>query len=197
MQQALAGLPRSIAQDDEAQRQRWRAELSQAVGGLGGLLTGLAPEFDALLGQQPPVADISPLEARHRFTTVIRGLLKAVCRPEHPVVLFIDDWQWADAASLDLLSKLEVGSTLRYLLLVAAYRENEADEHHPLTATLGELNRLAVPLELSPVRNLPLEEVRALLADTLQPRVRKLDTLAGARLRALPDPHWPARQTKP
>jgi len=81
--------------------------------------------------------------------------------------MFLDDWQWADAASLDLLRKLEVGTTLRYLVLVASYRSNEVDDKHPLTFTLKELNRLSVPVESLPIQVLGATDVRLMLSDAL------------------------------
>ena len=178
IRQALTALCRQLLDDEEAQCAHWRTELRQAVGNLGRLVLDLVPEFEALLGQPPPVADISPPEARHRFAGVLRELLQVVCRPEHPVVLFIDDWQWADAASLELLTRLQVDSALRYLLMVVSYRDNEVDSLHPLEAALEDLRRQSVPVELLAVQNLLVTEVKELLADTLQPAAAELGGVA-------------------
>ena len=97
----------------------------ESIGNLGQVLVDLVPEFESLIGVQPPLAVISPQEARHRFADVFRNFLKVICRPEHPLVLFIDDWQWADAASCELLRQLQVGITLRYLLVIVSYRDND------------------------------------------------------------------------
>lgn len=178
IRQALTALCRELDRDDDLQRQHWKTRLLQAVGSLGQLLVDLVPELESLLGKQPPVADISPLEARHRFGGVFREFLKVLCRPEHPVVLFIDDWQWADAASLDLLTKLQVDSALRYLLVIVSYRDNEVDSAHPLITAVEELRRQSVPVDVLEVRNLALEEVRALLVDTLKPQAESPGGLA-------------------
>ncbi len=111
--QALEELCRELQSGDAQSRSRWKADILQAVGELGQVLLDLAPEFESFLGPQRSLENISPQEARHRFAEVFRAFLKVVSLPEHPLVLFIDDWQWADAASFELLKQLQVGLTLR------------------------------------------------------------------------------------
>jgi len=178
IRQALAALCGELSRDDEQQRQRWRCALLNALGEHGQLLIDLVPELELLLGKQAPVAQISALEARHRFEAVFREFLKVICQPEHPVVLFIDDWQWADRASLDLLSKLQVNVSLQYLLVIVAYRDNEVEDSHPLIAAIDDLRHQATPLDLLEVCALTLEDVRALLQDALKPALDNLDGLA-------------------
>jgi predicted ATPase len=75
---------------------------------IGQVLVDLVPEFESFLGKQPPLGQISPQEARHRFANVLRNFFKVICLPEPPLVLFLDDWQWTDAASLELLRQLQL-----------------------------------------------------------------------------------------
>lgn len=178
IRQALRQLAGELASAPPVQRQRWKELILEAVGDLGSLLTDLAPELEALLGVQPPVSDISPYEAPHRFAAVLRSFLGVFCQAEHPVVLFVDDWQWADAASLAVLRQLQVNTTLRYLLVIASYRDEEVDASHPLTGVLEDLHRLELPIQRLEVRNLAAAQVKALLADTLHPSVHDLDELA-------------------
>jgi PAS domain S-box-containing protein len=178
IRQALTELAHELQSEDESLRLQWRAELRHAVGELGRLLVDLAPELDSLLGPQPPVAEISPVEARHRFAGVLRSFLDAVCRPEHPVVLFLDDWQWADTASMELLKQLQVGTTLRYLLVIASYRDNEVGPAHPLAATLEDLARQPVRVGVIEVSSLGVEDVRAWVTDLLRPAAHDPGALA-------------------
>ena len=178
IRQALGDLGRQMLALEPAERVRWKAEILSAVGELGGLVTALAPELELFLGLQPAVPDISPFEASHRFAAALRNFFAVFCRAEHPVVLFIDDWQWADPASLAVLQQLQVGTTLRYLLVVASYRDNEVDAAHPLNSVIADLRRQAVHVRLLPVLDLAAPEVKALLADTLQPAVEDLPGLA-------------------
>lgn len=177
LREALSELVRELDAASPPERDRWREAIQQALGDLGRLLTALVPELEALLGPQPEVPDISHLEAPHRFAALIRAFLGVFCRAEHPVVLFIDDWQWADAASLAVLLHLEVGSTLHYLLFVASYRDNEVGEGHPLRVAEENLNRASVPIGVLEVSDLEPAEVGALLADTLEPTVADLGGL--------------------
>ncbi len=174
----LGAFCRELAGDDRASREAWETRLRAAVGGLGQLLLDLAPELEPLLGPQLPVPEISPLEARHRLAGVLGEFLQVLCRPEHPVLLFLDDMQWVDAASAEVLTRLQVGSTLRYLLVVATYRDEEVDASHPLVQIVAEFRRQAVPVDELTVANLTEGEVRELLADTLQPATDQLESLA-------------------
>ncbi|MEI8355464.1 MAG: AAA family ATPase, partial [Deltaproteobacteria bacterium] len=175
---ALSDLCGQLQSGNEEQRRRSQVDILDAVGNLGQLLLELVPEFETLLGQQHSLADITPQEARHRFAGLFQNFLKAVCRPEHPVVLFIDDWQWADAASFELLRRLEIGTLLRYLLVIVSYRDNEVDPSHPLFSMVEDLRGVGVPVEVLPVRNLKVNDVRLFLSDTLKPAAANIEGLA-------------------
>jgi PAS domain S-box-containing protein len=174
----LSAFCRELARDGIISTEYWMPRLLEAVGDLGAIVTDLAPELGRWLGQPPPVPEISPLESRHRFAGLLRRFLAVLCRPEHPVVLFLDDLQWADAASLELLTNLHVGTELRFALVIATYRDEEVEASHPLTQAITELKRQAVPVESLTVRNLTETEVRELLSDALAPAVEHLDALA-------------------
>ena len=177
LRQALSELCCKIQENDLEQRTRYREQILQAIGTQGQILVDLVPEFEAFLGVQPPLTDVSPQEARHRFAAVCRNFLKIICLPEHPLVLFIDDWQWADAASLELLKQLQVGSELRYLLLIASYRANEVTSGHPLLTTLDTLQVHSVPVSILRVDNLSVVDVQAMVTDTLQPAIENRSDL--------------------
>ncbi len=176
--QALTQLCRVLQSVDLPQRSRLKADILQSVDGLGRVLTDLVPAFEPFLGPQPPLENISPQEARHRFAGVCRSFLKVICRPEHPLVLFIDDWQWADAASCELLKQIQVGITLHYVLVVVSYRDDEVDPGHRLMSALDDLRIHAVPLHELHVINITADDVRELLADTLTPATNEVDKLA-------------------
>lgn len=137
--QALRGLCDLIAREGATRRQRWADELLAAVGGQAQLLIDLVPEFEALLGKQPAVDAISPQEARHRFASVVRSTFAVASRPEHPLVLVLDDWQWADPASMRLLAQLQIDSSLKHLLVVAAFRSDETGPQHGFHETVAEM----------------------------------------------------------
>ena len=173
---ALVELCHEIQSGSQAQLARWQTSTTQAVGSLGGLLMGLAPELGFLLDIPAGASEISPAEARHRFASVTRAFLGATCQPEHPVVLFLDDLQWADPALLELLTRLEVGTALRYLLVICSYRSDEVDADHPLSATLRSLREQDVALVEISVANLDKSDLAAMLENALSPAA---DDIAG------------------
>jgi len=176
--QALGELCRELLRADPQQRGRFKDDILQAVGAMGQQLVDMAPEFELLLGPQPRLADISPQEARHRFARVFRNFLMVICRPEHPLVLFIDDWQWADAASFELLKQIEVGITLQYLLVIASFRDDEVSAGHELTTTMNDLRGLGVLVEVLHLDNLTPEYVRDFVASALTSNTESVAELA-------------------
>ena len=100
-----------------------------------------------MIGKQPPVADLPPQDARHRFQMVFRRFLGVFARKEHPLALFLDDLQWLDAATLDLLEHLVTHPEVRHLLLVGAYRDNEVGPAHPLIRTLDAIRDAGARIE--------------------------------------------------
>src|SRR5438477_1179277 len=123
--QAFQSLVRPLLGRNEAELGTWRDALRQALGPHGQLIVQLLPELALVIGTQPPVPDLPPQDAQHRFQTVFRRFLSVFARPEHPLVLFLDDLQWLDAATLDLLQHVLTESAVRHLLVVGAYRDNE------------------------------------------------------------------------
>ena len=142
--------------------------LREAVGRNGKLIVELAPELELVLGPQPPVTPMGPTESQARFELVFRQFLQVFADEEHPLALFLDDLQWADAASLRLLRQLLTGGQCAHLLVIGAYRNNETSELHPLLLTLGELRKAAVVIDELVLRPLDREAVTMLIADTLR-----------------------------
>src|SRR4030095_15722043 len=114
----------------------WREELREALGPNGQLMVDLVPELKLIIGEQSSVPELPPKDAQRRFQMVFRRFLAAFARPEHPLALFLDDLQWLDAATLDLLEDLLLHPDVRHVLLIGAYRDNEVTAAHPLMRKL-------------------------------------------------------------
>jgi len=140
--QAFQMLVRQILAKSEAEVDPWRQSLQEAVGPNGQLMIDLIPEVQFLIGKQPPVADLPPQEARGRFRSVFKRFLGVFARPEHPLALFLDDLQWLDTATLELLEHLVTDPDVRHVLLIGAYRDNEVDSSHPLMRTLDAIGEV-------------------------------------------------------
>src|SRR6202040_3046983 len=123
--QAFQSLVRSLLTQSEEELGRWRASLIDALGPNGQLMVNLVPELELVIGKQPPVAVLPPRDAQKRFQMVFRRFLAVFARKEHPLALFLDDLQWLDTATLDLLEHLVTHSEVQHLLLIGAYRDNE------------------------------------------------------------------------
>jgi len=178
--QAFQSLVRSLLTQSEAELGRWRDSLNEALGPNGQLIVNLVPELELVIGKQPPVADLPPQDAQNRFQMVFWRFLGVFASPEHPLALFLDDLQWLDAATLDLLEHLVTRSEVRHLLLVGAYRDNEIGPAHPLLRTLDAIRDAGARVQEIVLAPLGLDDVGQLVADALHcgpGRVRSLAQL--------------------
>jgi serine/threonine protein kinase len=145
--QAFQSLVRALLAESEAELGRWRDALSKVLGPSGQLIVNLVPELELVIGKQPPVADLPPQDAQNRFQMVFRRFLGVFARPEHPLALFLDDLQWLDKATLDLLQHLITEPEVGPLLLVGAYRDNEVSPSHPLMRTLDAMHNAGASMQ--------------------------------------------------
>jgi len=165
--QAFQSLVRSLFTQSEAELDRWRTSVRETLGPNGQLMVNLVPELELLIGKQPPVADLPPREAQNRFQTVFGRFLCVFARKDHPLVLFLDDLQWLDAATLDLLEHLVANPDVRHLLLVGAYRDNEVGPSHLLRHTLEDVRKAGASVHEIVLTPLGLEDTGRLIADAL------------------------------
>jgi predicted ATPase/GAF domain-containing protein len=166
--QAFQMLVRQILLESEAEVDRWRHALLEALGPNGQLMVNLIPEVEFVIGKQPPVAELPPQEARGRFQLVFRRFLGAFERPEHPLALFLDDLQWLDTATLDLLERLVTDPDMRHVLLIGAYRDNEVSSSHPLMRTLAAIRDAGARAQEIVLAPLGLDDVERFVADALR-----------------------------
>jgi predicted ATPase/signal transduction histidine kinase/tRNA A-37 threonylcarbamoyl transferase component Bud32 len=165
--QAIGGLVRQLLAGSEEELARWRERLMEVWEGHGQLLVDLVPLLERVVGRQPAVPPLLPAEARHHFHRVFLRFLGVFASREHPLVVFLDDLQWADAASLRLLRHLLTHPEAPPVLWLGAYRDNEVGPSHPLTLVLEELRKAGSPLTELLLEPLSLEQLQRLLADTL------------------------------
>ena len=137
--QAFQTLIRPILAKSEAELAWWRETLLHALEPHGALIVDLVPELKLIIGEQEPVPELPASDAQRRIQSLLRRLIGVFAHPEHPLVVFLDDLQWLDAATLDLLEDLLVQNSVPHLLLIGAYRDNEVDASHPLTRKLGSI----------------------------------------------------------
>jgi PAS domain S-box-containing protein len=164
---AFQDLMRSLLSKSDAELAPWREALREALFPNGQLMIDLIPALEPLIGPQPPVSELPPQDAQRRFQLVFRRLLGVFARPEHPLALFLDDLQWLDAATLDLLRDLTIQSDVRSLLLIGAFRDNEVGSTHPLARSLQEIRRAGGRVSEIVLSPLGPADVGRLVADAL------------------------------
>jgi PAS domain S-box-containing protein len=176
--QAFQGLIRPLLGKSDAELAPWRDLLHQALDPNGQLMADLVPELRLIIGDQPPVFELPPQDAQRRFQLVFRRFIGVFARPEHPLVLFLDDLQWLDTATLDLLEHLATEPELRHLLLVGAYRDNEVTPAHPLMRRLAAIRSAGGRVQERVLAPLGLEDVGRLIADAMHCASERVAPLA-------------------
>ena len=176
--QAFQSLVRPLLGQSEGELGRWRDLLSEALGPNAQLMVNLVPALELVIGRQPPVPELPPQDAQNRFQMVFGRFLGVFARKEHPLALFLDDLQWLDTATLDLLEHLVTHSEVRHLLLVGAYRDNEVGPAHPLLRTLEAIRNAGARVHEIVLAPLGLKDVARLLADALHCKPNRGRSLA-------------------
>ncbi|WP_051346538.1 trifunctional serine/threonine-protein kinase/ATP-binding protein/sensor histidine kinase [Bradyrhizobium sp. th.b2] len=166
--QAFQGLIQQLLNGQANDIAFWRDAIKEAVGNQGRLLTDLIPNLVRLIGPQPTVAVLSPVDAQLRFQTVFQRFVGVFARAEHPLVIFVDDLQWLDPATLTLIEYLLLHPDTRHLLLIGAYRNNEVDPAHPLMLKLEDLRKAGVKVDQIVLGPLSVNDINHLLCDTLR-----------------------------
>ena len=166
--QAFHGLVRPLLGKSEAELGRWRDALMNAIGVNGRLMIDLVPELKFIIGDQPPAPELPPQDAQRRFQLTFRRFLAVFAQPEHPLALFLDDLQWLDAATLDLLEDLFAQRDIRHLLLIGAYRDNEVDAAHPLMRKLDAIRRAGATVQDIVLAPLTSNDLTQLISDSLR-----------------------------
>ena len=176
--QAFQSLVRPLLSKNEDDLRKWRDALREALEPNGLLIVDLVPELTHVIGDQPPVPELPPSEAQRRFQLVFRRFIGVFARPEHPLALFLDDLQWLDAATLDLLEDLLTSTDLQHVLLIGAYRANEVDATHPLVRKLDAIRQAGAAVQDIVLTPLGRDDLGQLLADSLHCEPEPLAPLA-------------------
>ena len=176
--QAFQSLVRPLLGMSDNELRAWRRVFMEALGPNGRLMFDLVPELKLIIGDQPPVPELPPQDSQRRFQLVFRRFIKVFSRPEQPLALFLDDLQWLDTATLDLLKELLTGSDLQYLMLIGAYRENEVDAAHPLRQQLQAIEVAGGKVAEVTLTPLSRQELGQLIAETLRCELDRAASLA-------------------
>jgi signal transduction histidine kinase/serine/threonine protein kinase len=181
--QAFKTLVRTLLTESDEHVDRWRGRLTAAVGVNGRVLTDVIPELELLIGPQPELAPLPPIESRNRFLDIFDRFLRCLASEETPLTLFIDDLQWCDVASFDFLRMLfDNHRDHPHLFFLGAYRHNEVDASHPLTKLLRSANEAGRPLReirLAPLLLRHTHEMVSYILDSPPDQTEALATFIG------------------
>ncbi|MBD2598129.1 AAA family ATPase [Nostoc spongiaeforme FACHB-130] len=165
--QAFRDLVGQLLSESDTQLQHWKTQTLAALGENAQVIIELIPELERIIGIQPPAVELSGTAAQNRFNLLFQRFIQVFTIPEHPLVMFVDDLQWADLASLNLIQVLMSESQTGCLLLLGAYRDNEVFATHPLMLTLNGMEKAGVKIHTITLQPLTFTSLNHLIADTL------------------------------
>ena len=166
-----------LAESDEDVA-RWSENILAAVGQNGQVIIDVVPEIELIVGKQPPLIKLPPTETKNRFNLIFERFLKVFTQKSHPLVLFLDDLQWADLPTLRLLQSLSTDPALKYLLIIGAYRDNEVGASHPLTHTLTHLKSAGATVQSVTLKPLTKKHIVQFVTDILKRSPSEVESLA-------------------
>ncbi len=163
--QAFRDLVRQLLTETRGDLEYWQTQILTAVGANGQVIIDVISEVELIIGPQPAVPTLPPTESLNRFNLVFQNFIKVFCQANHPLVIFLDDLQWVDSASLKLLTLMMID--IPYLLLIGAYRDNEVNPVHPLVTTVEEMYKQGVCVQMLNLSPLALPDLNQFVSDTL------------------------------
>ncbi|WP_333231923.1 AAA family ATPase [Microcoleus sp. AT9_A2] len=169
--QAFQELVRQLLTEISEHIAIWKENLLKSLDNNGQVIIDVIPEVELIIGKQPEVPQLGSSESQNRFNRVFQQFIRVFCQPEHPLVIFLDDLQWADSASLKLIQLLVTDPDSKYLLTIGAYRDNEVSPVHPLIQTIEKIQETETAVNNITIQALALDSVNQLIADTLDASV--------------------------
>ncbi|HEY9664771.1 MAG TPA: AAA family ATPase, partial [Allocoleopsis sp.] len=164
---ALQKLVQQLLGEPETRLQQWRSQLLTALGNNGQLMIDVIPELELIMGRQPPVPEVGATETQNRFNRVFQQFIRVFCSEKNPLVIFLDDLQWIDSATLKLIELMLLDEQIQFLLLIGAYRDNEVNPIHPLMLALEKLRKQGAILQQIMLEPLTLQPMNQLIAEVV------------------------------
>jgi predicted ATPase len=171
---ALQKLVQQLLSEPDEHLQQWRSQLLTALGTNGQIIIDIIPEIELIIGKQSPIPEVGATEAQNRFHRIFGQFVRVFCSESHPLVIFLDDLQWIDSATLKLIELMLLDEQTQSLFLIGAYRDNEVNPTHPLALMLERLRKQGAVLQEITLTPLTLEPLSQLIAETLH---RNADTV--------------------
>ena len=175
---AFQELIRDILTESKASLIYWENELLNALGSNGQIIIDVIPDVELIIGPQPPVVELGPMESQNRFKMLLLKFINVFCKKKHPLVIFLDDLQWADMATTKMIDLILSDKTMHYFMFIGAYRNNVTGESHPLAMLFDGLTKNGFPINRIELGPLKLKYINHLIADTLSREYEQAAPLA-------------------
>ncbi len=180
---AFRELVQQLFTESETQLTQWKRLLLNTLGPNGQIIIDVIPEIELIIGKQAAVPSLGPAESQNRFNLVFQNFIRVFCQPKHPLVIFLDDLQWVDSATLKLLELVTTDKESAALFLIGAYRDNEVDPTHPLLTTLDKLRKESVTVNQIVLRPLTFEHINQLIGESLHYSLKAVSSLTDLVMR--------------
>jgi len=164
----LQGLIRHLLVESEENLKIWKEHIIGSLTQNAQIIIDLIPEVEQIIGKQSPIIELNPVEVQNRFQMILRDFIKVFAKMEHPLVIFLDDLQWSDISTLDLLKYLLGSSDVQYILFIGAYRKNEVNPGHPLLLMLEDMKKKSQDLHQLFLKPLKKSDINQLISDTFR-----------------------------
>ncbi len=164
---AFQSLVKLLLTESAEKLAHWQKIILASLGVNAQIIIDVIPEVELIIGQQPDVPELGPAEAQNRFNLVFQNFIHIFCTEKHPLVIFLDDLQWADAATIKLIELIIADTSIKYLFLIGAYRDNEVTASHPLKIMLDSVSKLGKQINYLTLNPLNQNHINQLIADTL------------------------------
>ena len=175
---AFTSLVKQLLGESKIRLNQWRKKLLTVLGVNGQVIIDVIPEVELIIGKQATLPELGATETQNRFNLVFKNFIRVFCSSEHPLVLFLDDLQWADSASMKLIELIMLDVDIKYLFSIWSYRDNEISPTHLLSITLENLRREGTIINQITLKSLAIKHVNQLVADTLNSTEKDVHPLA-------------------
>lgn len=181
--QALDSFINQLLMESSSKLEIWKQSILQAVGNNGQVIIDVISTLELVIGKQPDLPQLGAAETQNRFNFVFQNFIQIIATDEeHPLVVFIDDWQWADSASLNFMKMMMVDKSNKHLLIIGAYRDNDTSLLPPIMSLIDELIQNKIISNIINLKELQENDVQLILQDTLvslDQDLKELRELAG------------------
>jgi predicted ATPase/class 3 adenylate cyclase len=176
--QAFNELAQFILAGDSVSQAKWKKKITEAIGNSGKILTQFMPGIEMLIGKQKEAPELKGIEAQNRFNYEFTRFFKSIADADSPLVIFVDDLQWADESSLNLFKIISENRDIDHIMLIAAYRKNEVNDNHPVGKKINELKEDRIPFEQMELNDLSYRDVFELVSETLLTKQQSISLLS-------------------